>query len=281
MYSALNTGTHTTLMGSKLYLPDEWVRDPERCRKAGVPEHEIKERSKLDLALELIDQAMAQKVRFACVVFDCFYGRDSRLLASIGQRGLTYCAEVPGNTRVFTVRPATSTPRPAKIKQHTRAVNELAAEITSDARRKATEVQLREGENGMLVARVWRQRIWVWPEDQTQPKELWLLVRKMSDGELKTSFSNAGESTPLKRMAQWQAGRFHIERAFQDAKSHLGMAQYQSRGWRAWHHHMALVAMAHLFMTEERMMQASAEFTLLSARDVVEMLDYCLTQPRK
>ena len=118
-----------------------------------------------------------------------------------GGRDIIYCAEVPGNTRVFTGRPTRAT-RPAKIKQHTRAVSELAAGITSDAKRKATEVPLREGENGMLLARVWRQRIWVWPEDQAQPKELWLLVRQMSEGELKTSVSNAGESTPLKRRAQ-------------------------------------------------------------------------------
>ena len=43
---------------------------------------------------------------------------------------------------------------------------------------------------------------------------------------------------------------------------------------------MALVVMAHLFMTEERMMQASTELSQLSARDVVEMLDFCLTKPR-
>lgn len=279
VYGALNTGTHTALIGARLFLPDEWVQDPPRCLKAGVPEDEIKERSKLDLALELIDQALEQQVKFACIVFDSFYGRDSKLLASIEERGLIYCAEVPANTNVFIERP-TDEQRPEKIKQHTRSVSELAAQIAADKKHRATLIELREAENGVLTARVWRQRIWVWPAGAEGPKELWLLVRQMSDGELKTSLSNAPRSTTLKSMAQWQAGRFHIERAFQDAKSHLGMAQYQSRGWRAWHHHMALVILAHLFMTEERMMQGSMEFTQLSARDVVELLDYCLTKPR-
>ena len=279
VYSALNTGTHTAMLGMKLFLPDEWVQDPERCLKVGVPEAEIKARSKLDLALELIDQATEQQVQFACIVFDSFYGRDSKLLASIEKRGLIYCAEVPSNTNVFVEQP-TEKLRPAKIKAHTCSVGELARQIAGDKKLRATRIDLREAENGKLSATVWRQRIWVWPADAAQPKPLWLLVRQMSDGELKTSLSNAAPSTPLKIMTQWQAGRFHIERAFQDAKSHLGMAQYQSRGWRAWHHHMALVIMAHLFMTEERMMQAGTTLAQLSARDVVAMLDYCLTQPR-
>ena len=29
----------------------------------------------------------------------------------------------------------------------------------------------------------------------------------------------------------------------------LGMAQYETRSWIGWHHHMSLVVMAHLFIT--------------------------------
>ncbi|MBK7464087.1 MAG: hypothetical protein IPJ50_16010 [Betaproteobacteria bacterium] len=41
-----------------------------------------------------------------------------------------------------------------------------------------------------------------------------------------------------------QADRHFVERAFEDAKSTCGMADYQVRGWQAWHHHMALVVIA-------------------------------------
>ena len=30
---------------------------------------------------------------------------------------------------------------------------------------------------------------------------------------------------------------------------HLGMADYEARAWSSWHHHMALVALAHLYVT--------------------------------
>jgi hypothetical protein len=43
-----------------------------------------------------------------------------------------------------------------------------------------------------------------------------------------------------------------IEEFFEDAKSSLGMAQDETRSWVGWHHHMSLVAMAHLFLTLTR-----------------------------
>ena len=51
------------------------------------------------------------------------------------------------------------------------------------------------------------------------------------------------------------------------------MADYQVRKWRAWHRHMALVALAGLFVMEERLYQKSTD-PLLSTRDVVQILDW-------
>jgi len=43
-----------------------------------------------------------------------------------------------------------------------------------------------------------------------------------------------------------------VERSFEDEKGECGMADYQVRKWTGWHHHMALVMMAMLFMLDER-----------------------------
>jgi SRSO17 transposase len=43
-----------------------------------------------------------------------------------------------------------------------------------------------------------------------------------------------------------------VEDYFEDAKSYLGMAQYETRSYIGWHHHMSLVAMGHLFITLTR-----------------------------
>jgi SRSO17 transposase len=43
-----------------------------------------------------------------------------------------------------------------------------------------------------------------------------------------------------------------VEEFFEDGKSYLGMAQYETRSWIGWHHHMTLVGLAHLFVTLAR-----------------------------
>jgi SRSO17 transposase len=75
-----------------------------------------------------------------------------------------------------------------------------------------------------------------------------------------------------------QTQRFWIERAFQDAKSELGMADYEVRGWRGWHHHQTMVCLTLLFTLKERLAHAAA-VPRLSVRDIVELLESYL--PRR
>ena len=77
----------------------------------------------------------------------------------------------------------------------------------------------------------------------------------------------------MPRLARLQGQRHFIERALQDGKSELGMAQYQARQWSAWEHHMALVGVAMLFVLKERLLQAKP-YPMLSTGDVVQLLDW-------
>jgi hypothetical protein len=81
----------------------------------------------------------------------------------------------------------------------------------------------------------------------------------------------------MQRLAQMQAQRFWVERALQDAKSESGLADYQARKWSAWHHHMAWVMMAMLFMLEERLLQQDVH-PLLSCSDIETLLCQLLPQ---
>lgn len=75
-----------------------------------------------------------------------------------------------------------------------------------------------------------------------------------------------------------QGQRHFIERSLEDGKSQCGMADYQVRGWVAWHHHMALVMMAMLFMLNERIRNKD-EYPLLSCSDIETLLAHFL--PRR
>ena len=80
---------------------------------------------------------------------------------------------------------------------------------------------------------------------------IWLLIRRSlgAEPELKFYVSNAGAETPLSTLALVACTRCQVEEFLEDCKSYLGMAQYETRSWVGWHHHMTLVAMAHLFIT--------------------------------
>ncbi len=97
-------------------------------------------------------------------------------------------------------------------------------------------------------------------------------------GETKFFLSNATETVSLEELVRRHAVRYWVERGFQDAKSSLGMADYQARGWVAWHHHVAMVMLAMLFLLRERKLHM-VEVEMLSARDIVELLDIFL--PRR
>jgi hypothetical protein len=87
----------------------------------------------------------------------------------------------------------------------------------------------------------------------------------------KYSLSNAPAENGTQQLAQMQGQRYWIERAFEDGKSESGMADYQARKWQSWHHHMALVSMAMLFMVEERE-RHQEEIPLLSCHDIETLL---------
>ena len=113
---------------------------------------------------------------------------------------------------------------------------------------------------------------------RTKARKWTLLIRKDESGDIKYALSNSAEGTPVKRLAYMEAQRFWIERSFQDGKSTVGMAEYQVRGWLAWHHHIAMCMMALLFILKHKIINGENE-PLLSANDIRYLLAALL--PRK
>jgi SRSO17 transposase len=251
-------------------LPKEWIEDPDRCRAVGVPEGEIRPRTKLALAQELVAEAVANGLRFNWVGCDSFYGRDQGLLCELEDQGHGVVADVPADMWVWE-EPPRAQQRPAPAAGGAGRVDQIAAGWRKNSGGK--EVKLRVGENGPVSVRVWARLVWWWAKGKDKPRPWWLVVREEHDGTLKYTLCNAPAKTSLEKLARLQGQRHFIERSFEDGKSHLGMGQYQVRKWRAWQHHMALVGLALLFVLEERV-EHRIKTPLLSARDVVEMLEW-------
>jgi len=49
VFAALSCGKFATLMDGRLYLPKEWVNDPERCNASNIPDESQVMKSKSDL----------------------------------------------------------------------------------------------------------------------------------------------------------------------------------------------------------------------------------------
>jgi len=64
VFGVLATGHFATAIDTRLYLPKEWTDDQQRCDKAGIPESERVFKTKNELALEIVEQARRNGVRF-------------------------------------------------------------------------------------------------------------------------------------------------------------------------------------------------------------------------
>lgn len=287
VYAVLNRGSLSTLVDTRLFLPSAWVSDPQRCAAVGVPKAERRSRSKPELALDMIRHQRALGVRFAWVGMDGLYGNDPALLRALEDDAEVFLADVHKDQRLYLEdpRPRIPTKPLGRGRKRTRReaqtpVIRVDAWVADQPPEAWQSVTLRESSKGELEAEVLHRRVWLWDGQEAQAREWHLIVRReiCAREEIKYSLSNAPADTPVRRLAQMQGQRYWVERSFQDAKSHCGLDHYQARGWRAWHHHMALVMMAMLFMLQERI-TAKESHPLLSCSDIETLLAHFL--PRR
>jgi SRSO17 transposase len=248
-----------TLLDRRLYLPQEWVTDgayAERRKACGVPEG-ISFTTKPMLGWMMIQAVMqAGTLRCRWVVCDEAFGRDTTLLDNMANLGLWYFAEVPHDTHVWQVRPATAVPTwSGRGRKPTRArlvegdpapvpVAEIAAAVPADA---WSRQSIKEGSQGPLVAEFAMQRVIAVRQGLPGP-EIWLVLRRTPAGELKAYLCNAPADTAPTRLVRTSGMRWPIETCFETGKQYLGLGDYEVRSWRGWHHHMTLVILALSFM---------------------------------
>ncbi len=91
----------------RLYLPHEWADDAARREKAGVPA-EVQFATKPQIALQQIEQLLADGAPRHCVLADAGYGVDTAFRERLSELGLPYVVGVTGRRRVAAGRRATA-----------------------------------------------------------------------------------------------------------------------------------------------------------------------------
>lgn len=285
VYSALCKDNNGSLIDARLYLPKEWTDDPERCQDAGIPQDDIVFKTKEQIALEMVAHARDSGMEFAWVGADAGYGKGINVMKSLDSMNETFLIDIHSDFHVYNkpVKPYL----PVKEKgtrgrdycryqtdQKPVRVDQWAKRQPQSAWKKCT---VRQSTKGILQYEYLTLYCWIWEKDTGNSFRWHLIIRRnpKTKSDYKYSLSNADKSTSLQRLAYMQGQRFWIERMFKDAKGECGMADYEARGWNAWHHHMALVLLAQSFLLDERILNAD-EVPLLSCADLVELLSAML-----
>jgi SRSO17 transposase len=90
----------TAFLDRALYLPGEWTDDPERCKRAGVPEGTAFA-TKPRLAERMLERAFKAGVPAAWVTGDEVYGGDGNLRRWLEQEGRAYVLAVRSSQSVW------------------------------------------------------------------------------------------------------------------------------------------------------------------------------------
>lgn len=278
VYAGLSRADKIGLVGARLYLPREWIEDKKRCARAGIPLEGQHYWTKPELALAIIEE-LEGAVAYDWVGGDTIYGNSLELRKALQERGRAFVLDVGEELKVCLAEPQPYLPQVAgRGRKRTRLVVDEKAVALKDLigqirTKEWKRIEYRAATKGRLVREAVLKRVWIWKKGTAEIEELELLIsRKMDETEVKYSLCHEPSGklsvgTALYRQMQ----RYWIERAFQEIKEQIGLAQYQVRGWQAWQHHIALTMMALHFILETQVENAE-NLPLMSCGDVKLML---------
>ena len=234
-------------------------------RKAHVPE-DVEFRTKPQIALAQIEAALKNGVARGIVLTDAGYGCDGAFRAGVTALGLPYAVGVQSTLSLWPPGEEPLSPKswsgrgrkPSRLRHDADhrpvSAKELAMRLPAEA---WSEIEWREGSNQPLSSRFAAARVrpasrdhkrvaphpveWLvveWPESEAEPTKYWL--------------STLPEDTTLAVLVDVIKLRWRIERDYEELKSELGLAHFEGRGWRGFHHHASLCIAAYGFLILER-----------------------------
>jgi SRSO17 transposase len=259
-------GKGTVPLGWSLYLSEDWCADEPRRTKAKIPET-VGFKTKPELGVELVERAAGWGLPAVPVLGDHAYGENTALRERLHAAGREYVLAVGAATTVFAPETVFAVParngskgRPKSRPRPDREPEAIGDLIARLGKQRARTVSFRDGPDGkpirsrFVFVRVRAAHNW----DQatpSPPREEWLIAEWPKDKERPTDYwlSNLPTNTRHERLARLARLRWKIELDYKQLKGELGLDHYEGRSWIGWHHHTALVTVAHGFLTLERL----------------------------
>jgi SRSO17 transposase len=254
VYMGYVSAEEHALVDMRLFMPKEWTKDKQRREKAGVPK-EIRYRTRHQLCLEMLDKH-GGKLPHSWVTGDDELGRPYSFRRNLDRRNERYFLAVPSNTLIRDLE-ADEPPYSGRGRRPKRRWQRVDRWRDSLPEQAWTTVHVRDGSKGPLVIEIVKRRVVGRNHRRQQGHEEVLVVIRYRDREnrrvLKTDYylSNASADVELAEFARVAKAEHRIEECIQRAKSEAGLADYEVRNWKGWHHHQTLSLLATFFLVTE------------------------------
>ncbi len=234
------------LIDRELYVPQSWIDDRERCRKAGIPDT-VEFATKPRHAIAMLARALDAQVPFSWFTADEAYGQARYLREWLEDHDVSYVMATRCDEAMTT--------RADRVERADVLVAELHAS-------RWQRLSVGAGAHGP------REYDWAYRQIEgtwQRGRGHWLLARRSlspnSKGELEIAYYICyGPARSRLVGLAWVAGtRWHVEEAFQQAKGEAGLDHYQVRSWRAWYAHITLSMLALAWLAASKAVAAKGD----------------------
>ena len=276
VYCSLVNGSDATIINERIFLPEKWIEDPERCAEAAIPKENQVFKTKPQLALDMLKEDIENGVEFDWIGGDGLYGHNSELCEGIDELDKLFVLDVHKDETVYLEEPSFSVPErkskkgraPSKLKANTKAIR-LDSLMEKVSKENWIRVDVRDSTSGILRRDVYKQEVWSWNGKEEKARKRTVIITKTiaEVPVVKYSYSNGNiDEFTHQEYAYFVCQRYWVERTFDDAKNELGMSDYQVRKWKSWHNHHVMIMMASLFIMKQKI-ENKVQVPLLSFRD--------------
>lgn len=241
-------------IAGQLYLPKAWTEHSQRRKTGGVPP-QIVFKTKPELSLELIEQALIDEVEKAPVLGDSVYGDSGRFRERLRELQMEFFVQVtPTSHKGWNFEVETELKKTRRHVVDNAPPSQSLVELTDGIPDKKwknctwTSVDGESHSTRIAWTRVYLphplrytggelEKVWLvvdWPEEDKAPYHYYL--------------AHLHRPPTRARCLKLSRSRWHIEQYYRRSKNDLGLDHFEGRSWCGFHHHLVLSAVAYLFI---------------------------------
>jgi SRSO17 transposase len=244
---AVASGTEHLPLDFELYLPECWAAEAERRAQARIPD-EVTFKTKLELALGMIERATKAGIPGEIVLADAAYGDSSEFRNGVRKLGFDFAMGVQSSLRVVRLDSRD------RINEKPESVAELVQRLGRKAFRKLT---WRQGTGNQMSSRFCFVRVKTTHDDGialADREPLWLVAEWLDSEDKPTKFllTTLARRMSRKQIVRICKERWRTERMYEDLKGELGLDHFEGRSFPGWHHHVSVVLCCYAFVVAER-----------------------------